>query len=613
MAVAGCGGNGDGDGDGDGNGDGTGDGNGDGDGDGDGGTDETTTTPDEGMDKAGGTLRLIAGTGRGFDPVAVANTESGRVQTQMLENLLTYPDGEAAVENRLATDFETSDDFTTFTFTLKEGVEFHNGEEMTASDWIYSWERLAGSPHTIRSGFILGTLGITHETDDEGNYVPGSIGMEAVDDYTLRFTTEEPFASALEMIAYGSFAVVPENVIGDGIGEDVEGTRDSPTDAYQEFHEENPVGTGPFTLDEWTQEETVRVTKFDNYREEDLPYLDEIEWTVIEEPEPIYQTATNGNVDIFGMPSSKYDGDLVNVESEEGARASGTYGPLKSGSEQGTTVNYYRTNEAATFYTAFDLRNTPKAVRQAAAYATDNVAFNEQIFKDRNDPGYMITPPPIFPGGAEAYQEFVDENYPYGRTADIEGAKSVMEEAGYGPDNKYDLTINSYLGPYADLAEQLAQRLRSAYVNVEVVPTQFAQIIQKGMEGSLQAYTLGWIADWPAPDNFLQLFYPPNTNVPELGESALTYVNWHSVDTEAKQNATEAYETILNEASRSDADVQARADAAKTMEQAIWEDVPIIANIHGVAERLSYQNVHVDDFGVMGSSRQMHDTTWKEQ
>ena len=572
---------------------------------------ETGAETDNEMEiQTGGTLRLINATGNGFDPVAVANTASGRVQSQMMENLLTYPDGEAAVENRLATEFSTNDDFTKFTFQLKQGVKFHNGDEMTANDWVYSWERLAGSPHTIRAGFILDTLGIKHETDEDG-YVPGSLAVTAEDDYTLTFETEAPFASALEIIAYKSFAVIPENVIADSL--DDEGTREQPSDAYQQFHRENPIGTGPFQLAEWTEEETVRVEKFDDYRVDELPYLDEIEWTVIEEPEPIYQTAVNGNADMFGIPDAKYDDGLLTVEDEGGGRARGTYGPLKSGSESGTEVNYFRTNEASTFYIAFDLRNTEPAVRKAAAYATDQPAFNENIFKGRDAPAYGLTPPPIFPGGAEEYQSFIDENYPYGREGQISEAQRVMEEAGYGEDNRYELTINSYIGSFEKIANELADRLRSAYVDVEVVPTQFKQIIQKGKDGSLQAYTLGWIADWPAPDNFLQLLYPPNTDVEELGDSALTYTSWSEVDTEAKQNAVDAYETILDQASQSEEDVQARADAAKKIEQAIWADVPIINVVHGNGERFYYDDVHVDEFGVMGSSRQMHDTTWKEQ
>jgi peptide/nickel transport system substrate-binding protein len=591
VAVAGCG-------------------NGNDEGNGNGG--DSTPTEDEEMEpQSGGTLRLINGTGNGFDPVAVANTASGRVQTQMMENLLTYPDGEAAVENRLATDYSANDDFTEFSFELKEGVQFHNGDEMTADDWVYSWERLAGSPHTIRAGFILDTLGIRHETNEDDNYEPGTLAVTAEDDYTLTFETEEPFASTLEIIAYGSFAVIPENVISENLED--EGTRDNPSNAYQEFHRENPIGTGPFQFGEWNEEETARVEKFGNYHVDGLPYLDEIEWTVIEEPEAIYQTATNGNVDMFNMPDAQYDESLLNIEEEDEGRARGTYGPLQSGSESGTEVNYFRTNEASTFYIAFDMRNTEPALRKAAAYATDQPAFNDNIFKGRDEPAYALTPPPVFPGGAEEYEAFIDENYPYGRSAQISEAQRVMEEAGYGEDNRYELTINSYIGSFEDIANELADRLRSAYVDIEVVPTQFDQIIQKGTDGSLQCYTLGWIADWPAPDNFLQLLYPPNTDVAELGTSALTYVNWSETDTEAKRDAEEAYETILNNASRSDEDVQARAEATRQIEQAIWEDVPIINVAHGNGERFSYNNIHVDEYGVMGSSRQMHDTTWKEQ
>lgn len=548
----------------------------------------------------------------GFDPVATANTAAGTLQHQVLENLVTYPNGEPDVEGRLATGYDTNDEYTEFTFQLKEGVTFHNGDSFTADDVVYSWERLAGSPHTIRQGFILGILGIEHETNEDGEYIHGSMSVEAVDDTTFRFTTSSAYANSLTMIAYGAYAVVPDGIVG--APEDEVNDQGEPSQQYQEFHTSNLVGTGPFTFGDWTPQESYYVEKFDDYHVDGRPYLDELRWVIIEQPEAIYQTSVSGDVDVAVIPDSKYSRNKLTVDREEGTKKWGTYGPLDSGAMSGETLDWFQTTTASTFYIGFDMANTPHAVRQAAAYAADQQQFNEALFKGRDQPAYALTPPPIFPDGASGYQDFVDQNYPYGRTGQIDQARQVMEEAGYSESNKYQMTINSYVGVFADMAEELATRLRSAHMEVEVVPTQFADIIQTGMNGNLECWTLGWIADWPAPDNFLQLIYPPNTDVSELGPSSLTYGSWgESANQNYVQQASEAYETIQNNGQPTDEAQQARNQAVLDMEMANWNDVYLIMVSHGTSERFTYPGVHMDPYGLMGVSRQTQSEAWIEQ
>lgn len=576
-----------------------------------GGTTEETTTSQ--VDTGGTMNRIMTGTVRsGFDPVAVANTAAGFLQSQVVENLVTYPDGEPEVEGRLATGYDNNEDYTEFTFELKEGVTFHNGDDFTADDVVYSWERLAGSPHTIRQNFILDILGIEHERNGDGEYVSGSLGVEAVDDTTFRFTTEEAYANSLTMIAYGAYAVIPDGIVGDP--SDEVNDEGDPSDQYQEFHTSNLIGTGPFTFGGWTPQESYYVEKNDDYHVEDRPYLDEIQWVIIEQPEAIYQTSVSGDVDVAVIPDSRYSRDKLTIDREEATKKWGTYGPLDSGEMAGENLDWFQTTTASTFYIGFDMGNTPHAVRQAAAHAADQEEFNQSIFKGRDEPAYALTPPPIFPGGAEEYNSFVEENYPYGFEAQISEAQQVMEDAGYSEDDPYELTINSYVGPFATMAEELASRLRSAHMEVEVVPTQFADIIQTGMNGNLQCWTLGWIADWPAPDNFLQLIYPPNTDVSELGPSSQTYGSWGESDNqEFVDQATQGYETIQNNGQPTDAAEEARNQAVLDMELVNWNDVYLIMVTHGTSERFTYPHVNQPPFGLMGQSRQTQEETWLEQ
>jgi len=85
------------------------------------------------------------------------------------------PDGNPEPEQSLATGYETSDDFLEYTFTLQEGVQYHNdGGELTASDVAYSWERLASSDASERAYFIPDSLGIAAENQEGGEYSEGT-------------------------------------------------------------------------------------------------------------------------------------------------------------------------------------------------------------------------------------------------------------------------------------------------------------------------------------------------------------------------------------------------------------------------------------------------------
>ncbi|WP_254823660.1 ABC transporter substrate-binding protein [Haloglomus halophilum] len=566
---------------------------------------ETGTEPSDG--DTGGTLQLINDTITTFDPIAATDTASGRVIRQLFEGLTKYPNGEQKPVNQLATNIEVSEDFTTYTVSIAEGVTFHDGSELTAQDIIYSWERLAQSENSNRQYFILDSLGVAHETQD-GSYVPGSIEVTATGDYELEIQLAEPFHDSLQMMAYSSFAVVPEGIVGD-----IEGHQGEMSQS--EFATSNPVGTGPFQFVEWTEGDHAEVEAYGDYRRDGLPYLDGIYWAVIEEDQPRYTYSTNKNADILEIPTSKYSRDKVTVvEETDAGQELGFYGPLDSGEASGENVRYVRSPTLTTYYIAFNAKQTPKPVRQAAAYALNREDVVESVFKNRYQTGFNLTPPGIYPGGASAYNSDVEENYPYGvgetRIAD---AKQVMEDAGYGEDNTFDLTVNAYnSGAFQQLANGLRDKLSSAYIEISVEPTDFSTIIEKGNQGTLQCYTLGWLADWPAPDNFLQLMAPSLTDVDELGSAATTYTDWDDADTQARRDAQAAWEKIQNNQGPTEEAQQARDEAAVTMEQANWEDVILLNVAHAADERFWYPNTNVAPFGAMGSSRQVHDTTWKE-
>jgi len=181
-----------------------------------------------------------------FDPVQIKGDGSQIVSDHVFSELFTLPQGEIDPTAQLVTDYTVSDDGRTYTFSLREDVTFDNGDQLTAQDFVYSWERLAASENStegetiLEGGFQIAYDTVTETVDVDGEeqevYDPGSLAVEAVDDQTLEVTLDAPFFDALFWFAYGSLSPVPEGIVGDIEGYDGEME-------YSEFSSQNPVGT----------------------------------------------------------------------------------------------------------------------------------------------------------------------------------------------------------------------------------------------------------------------------------------------------------------------------------------------------------------------------------
>ena len=561
----------------------------------------------------GGTFRKINSTITTFDPVAAGDTASGQIVQQVFDGLMNYPNGETSTEKLLAEKVERSEDDTTYTFTLKDAT-FHNGNKVTAQDFKYSFERLARSPHSVRAYFILDSMGVVHETDGDGNYKPNTLGVEAKDEKTLIVNLNEPFHATLQMLAYSSFAAVPQDAIGVDIDKEQTGSGQEaePAPEYKEFRENSPVGAGPFKFDNWQKGTSADVVRYDDYHGQ-TAYVEAAHWQVIENDTAAFNYAMSKNLDWFGVPTPRYQSSKVqNTSKDSKGRTVGEYGPFQA---NGETVNYLKVPEVSTYYFAFNTQKVPKPVRQAFAYATDQESLSENVFKGRQAPGYHLTPPLIYPGKnpGEEYDSHVSDAYPYGKNSDMENAKKVMEDAGYSSNNRFKLQLTHYESQtWSEIAQIMQRKLSGAHIDVQIEQAKFATLLERGQQGNLEAYTLGWIADWPAADNFLQLIYPPNTVTGETG--VLTYTNWGvGGETEASKKATQAWKTIQNNPGPSDKALQARNEAYIKMEEANWEDVVVLNTFHGATERFAYKYLHAPKYGAMGASRMMYNTIWKEQ
>jgi peptide/nickel transport system substrate-binding protein len=248
----------------------------------------------------------------------------------------------------------------------------------------------------------------------------------------------------------------------------------------------------------------------------------------------------------------------------------------------------------------------------------------QNVFKSRGAGAYNLTPTQIFPGGASAYQEHWQgydggdtggsgfdglSGYPYSPNQnDVAAAKQVMREAGYGPDNRFELNWLQYeSGTWKQMANTIRSRLEAAFIDMNISSAAFGPLLSQSEKGQHEALTLGWIADYPAPQNFLQLVDPPNTVYDAEGTqpngARLFWSEDAMADENVRQFMVDQFDRIQNNPGTSEEAKQTRADAAVKLEEGLWASAAMIPIYHRTDDLFWYDTVDYDAPGAMGASR----------
>lgn len=552
----------------------------------------TTTTPQ----RSGGTLQLTSGTLSILDPISATDSASTAVVENLFDGLTTFPNGETTAELQLATDVTISSDARSYTMSLREDATFHDGSSITASDVVYSWERLAASDNSRRAYYLLELLGVEHDTTGS-EYDPSSMAVRAVDDYTLRFRLAEPNPATLELLAHPAFAPIPEGIVGD-----VDGYVGRMS--YQAFAE-SPIGGGPFVFDRWSKNDEVVVTRYGDYHGT-VPDLDGIRWRIITDSTAAYDYGQDRHADFVTVPDAEYDPRKVRIaKTDDSGRRFGEYGPMKNGE----TVSYLSAPLVRTYYIAFNTDNVFKPARIAVAYALNQRTVANQILQTRAEPAAHLTPPTIYPNSD--YTSHADSEYPYSYDAtELDEAARVMEDAGFSESNQYQFTLTSYASETnKQIGQRLQDKLGAAHVDLQYEETPFSSLLNRGRKGDVDAYFLGWIPNYPRPDDFLENLNPPATQTDGAPEGF--YLNWGG--TTASQVAERAWQRVEANVEPTDQARQIRERAYVTMEEANWDDVALLPLVHPIDERFVYDGVDVEPFGGLGSTYQEYNTVVKEE
>lgn len=224
--------------------------------------------------KVGGELTAgWAGTGeiRTLDPAQINQVLEFQIASNVLSGL-THINPELVAEGDLAVDWEVTDDGLEWTFFLREGVTFHNGDSFTADDVVFTFNRSKDPEKSIHSGALA-------NVND----------AQKVDDYTIKILLDQPQASllvkTLERSSGRAMTVINQRALEE-MGPEQYGL--------------TPVGTGPFKATEHTLGQGVVIEKFEDYYDPERPKLDKVTFIPIPEPEPLAAAIEAGDIQLIG-------------------------------------------------------------------------------------------------------------------------------------------------------------------------------------------------------------------------------------------------------------------------------------------------------------------------
>jgi peptide/nickel transport system substrate-binding protein len=399
---------------------------------------------------------------------------------QVCESLLMRkPDG--TFEPGLATSWEISDDGTSYTFYLREGVEFHDGTPFNAEAVKYNFDRIVDPATESREAVDL--LGPYLET-------------EVVDDYTVVVHLETPFANFLDGMSSPWVCIV------------------SPTAAEEwglEEFQDHFTGTGPFVFVEWKRHEYVKVERNTNYwggeelvEHQGLAYLDTVVFKFIEEAGVRSGTLETGEIQIAEEVPAV---DVARLDAREDIDVL-----INPGAGTGVMLLLNMSKPPTD-----DLK-----VRQAIEYAVDQKAISDILYQGVLGPSYG----PLSPV-SPCYWSGVEDMYPY----DPERARDLLEEAGWvdadgdgirdkdGQPLRLDLPSPGDIPLYSDPCPIVQAQLAEVGIDVNLMNVAIPAWLEAGSTGELHIGVVDWRAG--TPDTNLRLpFHSAN--------AAAFAWNWHS-------------------------------------------------------------------------------------
>jgi len=411
-----------------------------------------------------------------MDPHLSGDATSAEYVVEIFSGLMAY-DRDLNLIPDVAKSYEISDDGLVYTFQIREEAVFQDGAPIRAEDFKWSLERACdpatGSP--TADTYLGDIVGCRAKLQGQAD---GVEGVQVIDDLILELTIDEPKGFFLAKMTYPTAYVLDR--------ENVESGPDWAT---------HPNGSGPFKLDTYAPDEgAIILTRNDNFYREPKPILERVIYVVGNIINPM--TGYEQGLDQLGLPVTF---DAIQIGTANLSRATDPNNPLSD--------EFMSTNALSVFYVGFNVEQPPfddVKVRQAFNLALDKRRMVKVVFQDTVPVANGIVPPNM-PG----YQNPDLGDYEY----DPERALELIAESSYEDVSELpEITLHvsgtgGEVGPVVEAMLESYEQNLGVEINVEQVPWPQFLADLNSPDNPYQMYQLGWIADYPDPQNFLEVLF----------------------------------------------------------------------------------------------------------
>lgn len=473
------------------------------------------------------TQTLLVGNGaepQDLDPQVVTVLTDQNIMMALFEGLTALDEQTTRPVPAAAERWEQSPDGLTWTFHLRAGLKWSNGEPLTAGDFVAAWRRALDPQLAAENAWYL-YAARNAEAFNTGRLAdPAALGFAAPDERTLVVTLEHPVPYLPALVSLPAWFPVNPRVLaqfGAQSRRDTAWTRAG-----------NHVGNGPFRLTEWSPNARIVVEKNPHHREAAQTKLQQIVFFPVENPDVEERNYRAGQLHVtFSLPVDKI------AAWRERAPAQLRLDPTLQ-----------------TFFLRCNTRQPPldhPTVRRALSLAIDRDLLARTVLQGSRQPAPSLTPPGT---GGYVFRDELKTNF--------DAARRLLAEAGY-PGGRglpvFELqTRNDALSPR--LAEALqAMWQRELGVRTTIAPTEQKIWVQNQQSLSYSLTLAAWTADFPDPVTFLGLF---------TGGSAYNWTGWSSAE----------FDALLARAAGA-LDHQARYELFQQAEKLLLESAPV-APVH---------------------------------
>lgn len=457
---------------------------------------------------------------RTLDPAAITDTHSAFIAGSLFEGLLVWNASGDTLQPGAASSYEVSADGRQYTFTLREGAIWSNGDPVAAADFVVAWRRLLnpdlGSPYASLLYPIKGAKELHRGAVRDANV----LRVEARDRRTLIVELESPTPWFPAIVAHTVTSPINPRALK--------------RHGYAWTRPENIVVNGPFTLESWTRGHELVLERNRYYHSPSEVALDRVIARVDMGPERVVEMFDSGQIMWTGRASGALPLEkLATLAKRPDAHVQ---------AQLGTSWYYLNTSSAP----LSDLR-----VRKALDLSLDRKALVPIL-----GPSGLATSSYV-PPGMPGYR------YPAARNFDPHGARALLAAAGY-PGGAgmppLELAVDA-----RNLQEQVAAWVAESWrrelgIEVNIFARRWGAHWEALEQGAFQVGRGGWLGDYPDPSSFLELF---------LSDNELNRSEWGSV----------SYDELINEAART-TDSVARKGLLSASERQLVQSLPAIPLFH---------------------------------